>query len=92
MYDVGPVPHSIIDFWRMVWEQKAATIVMLTGLEEKGRVCCTAWFFVSYFSTVLYSLEISTYTFSKSTYTFNWKHFSFYSIPKKGLHQSLHFL
>ena len=34
----GPVPASIPDFWRMVWEQGSATIVMLTNLEEKGRV------------------------------------------------------
>ena len=34
----GPVPDSVPDFWRMVWEQGTATIVMLTNLEEKGRV------------------------------------------------------
>ena len=34
----GPVPDSVPDFWRMVWEQSSATIVMVTNLEEKGRV------------------------------------------------------
>lgn len=37
-YCPGPVPDSVPDFWRMVWEQGSATIVMLTNLEEKGRV------------------------------------------------------
>ena len=36
----GPVPGSVVDFWRMVWEQDAPTIVMLTKLEEKGRIKC----------------------------------------------------
>ncbi|XP_018863190.1 receptor-type tyrosine-protein phosphatase F isoform X15 [Parus major] len=36
----GPLPETLSDFWRMVWEQKTATIVMMTRLEEKSRVKC----------------------------------------------------
>lgn len=34
----GPLPETLSDFWRMVWEQRASTIVMMTRLEEKSRV------------------------------------------------------
>ncbi|KAG7277212.1 hypothetical protein CRUP_018866 [Coryphaenoides rupestris] len=33
----GPLPETFGDFWRMVWEQRAATVVMMTRLEEKSR-------------------------------------------------------
>lgn len=36
----GPLPETLSDFWRMVWEQRTATIVMMTRLEEKSRVQC----------------------------------------------------
>ncbi|KAG8594242.1 hypothetical protein GDO81_001129 [Engystomops pustulosus] len=36
----GPLPDTFGDFWRMVWEQRSATIVMMTRLEEKSRVKC----------------------------------------------------
>lgn len=34
----GPLSETFGDFWRMVWEQRAATVVMMTRLEEKSRV------------------------------------------------------
>ncbi|XP_055931726.1 tyrosine-protein phosphatase Lar-like isoform X3 [Argiope bruennichi] len=36
----GPLPETFCDFWRMVWEQRSATIVMMTKLEERTRIKC----------------------------------------------------
>ncbi|XP_031246771.1 receptor-type tyrosine-protein phosphatase H-like, partial [Mastomys coucha] len=36
----GPLPHTVSDFWRMVWEQQSHTLVMLTNCMESGRVKC----------------------------------------------------
>ncbi|XP_028818620.1 receptor-type tyrosine-protein phosphatase epsilon isoform X4 [Denticeps clupeoides] len=36
----GPKPDTVADFWRMIWEQKAATIVMLTNLKERKEDKC----------------------------------------------------
>lgn len=34
----GPKQETVNDFWRMVWEHKSATIVMLTNLKERKEV------------------------------------------------------
>nr|KAF6407856.1 protein tyrosine phosphatase receptor type H [Molossus molossus] len=36
----GPLPQTVGDFWRMVWEQQSRTLVMLTNCVELGRVKC----------------------------------------------------
>lgn len=36
----GPLPETFGDFWRMVWQERAAIIVMLTRLEERSRTKC----------------------------------------------------
>lgn len=39
----GPLPETLSDFWRMVWEQRTCTIIMMTRLEEKSRVSLSCW-------------------------------------------------
>ncbi|XP_019358542.1 PREDICTED: receptor-type tyrosine-protein phosphatase epsilon isoform X2 [Gavialis gangeticus] len=36
----GPLPHTVEDFWRMVWEWKCHTIVMLTEVQEREQEKC----------------------------------------------------
>ncbi|XP_062337982.1 receptor-type tyrosine-protein phosphatase F isoform X4 [Osmerus eperlanus] len=65
----GPLPETLSDFWRMVWEQRANTIVMMTRLEEKSRVKCDQYWPVRGTETygmiqvtMLDSVELATYS------------------------------
>uniref|UniRef100_A0A8C6P4S6 Tyrosine-protein phosphatase non-receptor type 20 n=1 Tax=Nothobranchius furzeri TaxID=105023 RepID=A0A8C6P4S6_NOTFU len=40
----SPMQETVIDFWKMVWQENTAAIVMVTNLVEVGRVkCCKYW-------------------------------------------------
>lgn len=36
----GPLPATVQDFWRMVWEENCGVVVNTTALEEGGKVKC----------------------------------------------------
>eukprot|EP01139_Manchomonas_bermudensis_P000737 Amastigsp_a829_324.p1 type:complete len:371 gc:universal Amastigsp_a829_324:1155-43(-) len=36
----GPLPNTVVDFWRLVWLQNSQLIVMLTNLVERGLEKC----------------------------------------------------
>ncbi|XP_031720939.1 receptor-type tyrosine-protein phosphatase F isoform X17 [Anarrhichthys ocellatus] len=65
----GPLPETLSDFWRMVWEQRSNTIVMMTRLEEKSRVKCDQYWPVRGTETygmiqvtMLDTVELATYS------------------------------
>ena len=37
---VGPLPGTVVDFWRLVWQERAPTIVMITNLVEGTKIKC----------------------------------------------------
>uniref|UniRef100_A0A4W3IZ30 Receptor-type tyrosine-protein phosphatase kappa n=1 Tax=Callorhinchus milii TaxID=7868 RepID=A0A4W3IZ30_CALMI len=40
----GAMQETVYDFWRMVWQENTASIIMVTNLVEVGRVkCCKYW-------------------------------------------------
>uniref|UniRef100_A0A8C9RRP1 Receptor-type tyrosine-protein phosphatase F n=1 Tax=Scleropages formosus TaxID=113540 RepID=A0A8C9RRP1_SCLFO len=65
----GPLPETLSDFWRMVWEQRTCTIVMMTRLEEKSRVKCDQYWPIRGTETygmiqvtMLDTVELATYS------------------------------
>ena len=37
MHTAVPLPHTVIDFWQMVWQERASCLVLLTLNKEEGR-------------------------------------------------------
>ncbi|KAM7410688.1 hypothetical protein PAMA_001904 [Pampus argenteus] len=65
----GPLPETLSDFWRMVWEQRTCTVIMMTRLEEKSRVKCDQYWpsrgtetYGMIQVTMLDTVELATYS------------------------------
>ncbi|XP_058499119.1 receptor-type tyrosine-protein phosphatase V-like [Solea solea] len=61
----GPLPNTMADFWRMVWEQNVQIIVMVTALKHKDIVLCDRYWPVER-GTVYHGLiQVTTVTCRK---------------------------
>ncbi|XP_051241207.1 protein tyrosine phosphatase receptor type Db isoform X16 [Dicentrarchus labrax] len=95
----GSLPETFGEFWRMVWEQHTANIVMMTKLEEKSRVKCDQYWptrgtetYGLIQVTLLDTVELATYsvrTFalykSGSNEKREVRHFQFTAWPDHGV-------
>jgi len=36
----GPMDNTVIDFWRMIWQEKCSSILMLCSVMESGKKKC----------------------------------------------------
>uniref|UniRef100_A0A8C4Q4Q6 protein-tyrosine-phosphatase n=1 Tax=Eptatretus burgeri TaxID=7764 RepID=A0A8C4Q4Q6_EPTBU len=95
----GPMPETFADFWRMVWEQRSATIVTMTRLEERGRVKCDQYWpsrgvenYGQMQVSLIDTMELATYSIRSfalckvgSTEQRELKQFQFTSWPDHGV-------
>lgn len=65
------MPETFGDLWRMMWEQRSCTIVMMTKLEERTRIKCDQYWPARVSATETYGImhvtltdvqELATYT------------------------------
>ena len=36
----GPLPNTLVDFWRLMWQERPPIIVMLTNVMENNKIKC----------------------------------------------------
>ncbi|XP_041714256.2 receptor-type tyrosine-protein phosphatase H isoform X2 [Coregonus clupeaformis] len=96
----GPLPATIKDFWRMIWEQRVKGVVMVTNCTERGRTKCEQYWPLDYTPSLYGDLLVTVTSEKRET---NWtlrefvvknrdtsedrlvKHFHFTAWPDHGV-------
>ncbi|XP_040894486.1 phosphatidylinositol phosphatase PTPRQ [Toxotes jaculatrix] len=98
----GPLPGTVADFWRMIWETGTRTIAMLTQCYEKGRIRCHKYWPednkpMSVFGDILISKvseevfpdwTVRTLKVEKHGHYILVRHFNYTSWPEHGVPES----
>ena len=37
---IGPIPKTVVDFWRLIWQERPPIIVMVANVKEGNRTKC----------------------------------------------------
>ncbi|KAM6925928.1 receptor-type tyrosine-protein phosphatase eta-like [Lycodopsis pacificus] len=101
----GPLPTTVSEFWRMIWEKNVQTLVMLTRCNEQGRVKCEQYWdhgtkhFENITVTTTSEIELEDWTIRdfdiknvKTAETRSVRHFHFTAWPDHGVPQTTELL
>ncbi|XP_059916132.1 receptor-type tyrosine-protein phosphatase eta isoform X3 [Gadus macrocephalus] len=101
----GPLPGTVNEFWRMVWEKNIQTLVMLTRCNEQGRVKCEKYWpedskhFGNNTVTMTSEITLEDWTIRefdiknvKTAETRSVRHFHFTAWPDHGVPESTELL
>nr|XP_033491214.1 receptor-type tyrosine-protein phosphatase eta isoform X7 [Epinephelus lanceolatus] len=101
----GPLPTTVNEFWRMIWEKNVQTLVMLTRCNEQGRVKCEQYWapgikhFDNITVTTTSEIPLEDWTIRdfdiknvKTAETRSVRHFHFTAWPDHGVPQTTELL
>uniref|UniRef100_A0A3Q2PB63 protein-tyrosine-phosphatase n=1 Tax=Fundulus heteroclitus TaxID=8078 RepID=A0A3Q2PB63_FUNHE len=101
----GPLPATVNDFWRMVWEKNVHTLVMLTRCNEQGRVKCEQYwgpgtkYYENIIVTITSEIPLEDWTIRdfdiknvKTTEVRSIRHFHFTAWPDHGVPETTELL
>ncbi|XP_031138584.1 receptor-type tyrosine-protein phosphatase eta isoform X2 [Sander lucioperca] len=101
----GPLPSTVSEFWRMIWEKNVLTLVMLTRCNEQGRVKCEQYWdhgtkhFENITVTTTSEIPLEDWTIRdfdiknvKTAETRSVRHFHFTAWPDHGVPQTTELL